>query len=215
MAVDCNIVEKALKKVKLKAWGFENDNVIDKGIAISYLEYLACEGVSLKSCHDLGGNCDDGDTFKNVSCNMNVRSISYSTTNIPNNINFYLGVTDIFNAVGPLTYLWSYDTAVFEIIGNVTDSVVGFKFKTGYNPTLTVTWITVTITDANGCTDSKTCKYINGVMQCAINFVSCFPVNDLEITSLYTACKRPTDLVVENYTGDFTLFDYEFDFEFE
>jgi hypothetical protein len=196
VAAKCDITKSILNKVELKKWGFETDKAIDRAIAVDYLKYLGCNDISLKLCSD---EIEDCNTFVEITCNIKVVDISYELPNgdVPNGlINFYLGVGDILGALGDLTYTWSYDTDVFDLIGDIHDPIVGFAFKGGKLPSAIVTPITVEVEDANGCKTTKTCYYIGGIMNCSPSFIPCVNPIGLIVSMRHDPCEKPKTLVV-------------------
>jgi hypothetical protein len=198
VAAKCNITNTALKKISEVIWGLTIPQV-DNEIIENYIEYLACPDVILSICHVPNTNpCGDSVTNPVVlNCELNITNISFNTSTIGADIVFNLGAGDIFGAKTPISYLWTYDTATFDLIGGTNSSAaIQLKLKAGKNLSTLTTPIRVDITDGNGCMDFKQCYFSGGVMRCNSSFSPCPNARNLTIAYTYTPCPKATNLMI-------------------
>jgi hypothetical protein len=192
VAAKCNIAKLALNKANKLLWGLScsaNNNAIVE----NYIEYLDCS-IDQKICYQ-GDDCTNDPIILN--CSLIVTGISFQIVGSETvDILFNLAVGNIYGAKNPLIYKWHYDTDVFDLVGNDSSFNVQLKLKPGKNINLITTAISVDITDANGCKDSKQCYYTPSGIQCADSFVPCLGVTGLESNFIYVECKKPKNLVV-------------------
>ena len=203
MAVKCNIASKALIRLANSQWGFSKDKSTDISIVENYLEYLGCPSFSLKLCtEDYSSICEqiNKSNVQIVNCNINLIGISFVPIENEENgdISFYLAVGDIYGAKQPITYKWTFDESDFEIIGSDEEPVINLKAVNGKDPALIVSAISLEITDANGCTDTKQCYYTPTGMKCNNSFAPCLGVSGLNVAYLFNECSKAKSLTVSN-----------------
>lgn len=205
MAVKCNITKVVLEKVESNGWGLSPSKERDRTLLENYVEFLACPDFSLKYCTDYEDTCIELNKANTlvVNCNLNVIGMSFTkntpSSQNPQDITFFLSITDIYGAKQPLTYKWTYDTNIFDIVGSINSPTVQFKVKPGKKIDLVVAPITVEIVDANGCKDTKQCYFTGDGMKCNASFKPCTPVKALIVTPVVVTCSRPRALVVKDY----------------
>lgn len=197
MAAKCNITGLALDALSKLQWGF---NCRDKSCAIieNYIEYLACPNIDLIICNQENTEC--GNSITTVfSCNFNLISISATlnpTDDPESDVIFDLKLVDYVGGKLPFSYVWTYDTDDFDIIGENNLPQIKLKVKPDKQVELLVTQISVQITDADGCIDTKSCWLTPEGMECNINYVACSSPVDLEVISIYNECSKPKSLEV-------------------
>lgn len=200
MAVKCNIAKQALDKYQLKQWGFAKDVKIDRSILFNYLEYIKCEGVEIIPCED------DSDCAKAVltnkvvkRCNMNLISMSVDVLGEDNQLVFSLKVGNVINGTPPYVYQWIWDTDKLELVeGESTDEEVKIKPIGDADVSLMMFPIILQVTDANGCSDEKTCYYTPSGMKCNNNYVPCYPLENLVVSMINIPCYPVNNLIVNN-----------------
>jgi hypothetical protein len=191
---NCNITSTILSKVDKLLWGVAcpvNNNFIIE----SYIDYLGCEDVSIIPCEKDSVPCVNDPVILN--CNMNVTGISFTQINDgTSDIIFHIALGDIYGAKLPLSYLWTYDQNKFDLVGNVTDVAISLKLKPGKLLTSLTVPISVAITDADGCHDTKQCFYTPNGMKCNSSFVPCYSSSNFLVNYLYVNCARAKTLTV-------------------
>lgn len=213
MAVKCNITGLVLEKLNELKWGFSCKKENKASILRNYIEYLDCENVFVEDCGDIP--CQEGGTTIIHSCNLNVTGISATVPNI-NGVfaTFHLAVTNLYGGTPPFSYVWEYDTDVFDLAAgaSINDPALDLEAKPGIDLGAVVTPIKVTITDSEGCTDVKQCYYTPGGMMCASGYNPCPNPKNLVIGGLYTPCPTPhkLDVAVTANTSSGGIFSIQF-----
>jgi hypothetical protein len=188
VAAKCNIASLVLEKVNAGKWGFDCKES-QLGILQNYIQYLACDTVSVGECAPQ--DCKWEATIFN--CNFNILKTSLSVSE--DNLTFSFQLGDIVGGRQPFTYLWLYDTEDFTVQGPTTQATLLLKLKPGKDLDLLVSRITMKITDADNCYDEKIVWLVNGEL-INWNYTACPNPNQLVIANKITYCPPASGLIV-------------------
>lgn len=190
----CNIAKSVLERLSSLTWGLDCKDVTCS-ILENYVEYLDCDNVKQNICID-PDNCVNDPIY--FSCRFNIISISseipVDTTEY--DISFSLNGTNYAGGTQPFTYNWTYDTNDFDPVGDVDSDTIKLKLKPGKVLSLIVSNISVSVIDANECSDSKNCVIDAQIMHCNQFYEACYNPQSLTVHNLYVACTKPKNLVV-------------------
>lgn len=190
MAAKCNITSLALKKLNQLYWGFKPDSDISSAVIENYIEYLDCKDVKIANCYEV--ECKNDPIV--VTCQLAISSIQ-STIN-QNVVTFSIPSDGITNGTAPYTYKWVYETDDFDNSGPIDVSTSVLTVKPTKKVDYLVTNIQVTVTDAKGCTATKSCWLTPTGMQCTENYVACLTNSFLTVTNKVVVCGALSSLVV-------------------
>ena len=169
----CNINSSVATLIDNRRWGISTDRNTIKSIIENYAVSLNCPTEDIDICYP--------DTCNNqaqvITCSINITSIA-AITNLPL-IQFVPNFTNPSSKIH--TFLWSYDTCIFDLYSNDGKGVLTLKVKPNIDLATTIARISVTITDEYNCTATKTCYLASNIMQCN-NYVACSNVCNLVVT---------------------------------
>jgi len=188
VGVRCNIVDLALARQKAFKWGFGNTHTID--ILENYKQYLNCDDAPPDPCFT--EDCNQEAIIFN--CNVNILKASLDT--VEDVLTFTFEVGDIVGGKAPFTYLWEYDTTHFFVQGPVNQEQLVLILKPGFDLDILVSELSLTITDADGCRDTKHMWIVNGEL-IYWNYVACPNPHSLVVTNKFTYCPAPSNLIVQ------------------
>lgn len=189
MAAKCNITSLTLDKLNQLYWGIKGKN-IDDGILENYLEQLECECVELTTCHD--ADCDNDPIV--VTCQLAISAIQASITE--NVVTFSIPTNGISNGTAPYSYQWTYELDDFNLSGPIGASTSVLTVKPTKDVNYLISNISVVVTDANGCTATKSCWLTPSGMQCTEGYAACIPPSVLVVTNKTILCGALKSLVV-------------------
>lgn len=197
VAAKCNITEFALQELNQLYYGF-SCKTGKSAIIENYLEYLNCSNIKLIICNQAKVCAKDKPSVFN--CNFNLISISATLNPVAGtDIIFDVKLVNYAGGTLPFSYSWDFDEDDFDLVGG-TDAMspeIKLALKPDKVIELLVSQITVEITDANGCTDSKSCWLIpDGEMRCGASYQSCNNPVGLTAVYNYVACEKPKTLVL-------------------
>lgn len=186
VAAKCNITGLVLEELSRLFYGFKcKDN--SYAIIENYIESLNCEGINLEVCFP--SDCKNELVIFN--CTFNVVGI---TSSINGNVVTFSVVT--VGGTTPFTYAWTFEVDDFTLSGAINQSTLVLTLKPGKSFPDLVSQVSVAITDANGCTDIKSCWLDDLAMKCSVNFVPCVNPSNLTLSNPVTYCVAPSSLVV-------------------
>lgn len=93
------------------------------------------------------------------------------------------------------TYSWTWDEEVFDLAGPLGESTLFVTVKDGKDLDAIVSPISVTVTDENGCSTTKTCYYTPTGMQCG-EYIPCPNAANLIIINKFVRCTGASQLKV-------------------
>lgn len=189
MAAKCNITSLTLEKLNQLYWGIKGRNINDS-ILENYLEQLECECVELATCSDV--DCDN-DTVV-VTCQLSISAIQSAISE--NVVTFSIPDNGILNGTAPYTYQWTYELDDFDPSGPINVSTSTLTVKPTKRLNFLISNVSVVVTDANGCTATKSCWLTPSGMQCAENYVACLPPSVLTVMNKTILCGALSSLVV-------------------
>jgi hypothetical protein len=123
-----------------------SDDTSNENFIKSYLNRLDCTPIDLSCLKGSNLPCTSSEASSTVVCNIVVNVV---VTIVNNNFVFTATVT---NAVLPVSYSWTYDTSVFQLVSNVgnvltLEPILLFSGSVGGN-------VEVVVTDIDKCTGS-------------------------------------------------------------
>jgi hypothetical protein len=189
VAAKCNITGFALKELYKSKWGIDSESNV-AAIAENYIEYLNCPNIKLSLCYP--AKCKNDIIIFNCDFNVNGMTFYYED-GIPQ---FAITVGNYVGGVLPLTYQWLFDEENFEAVGPTDTESLTLTVIEGKDFDNLVTPITVTITDANGCEDTKVCYITPDGLRCNTNYQPCSNPSNLMIANLFKQCSGPSGLIV-------------------
>lgn len=165
-------------------------NIILRG----YIRYVNCPSMYLNSsdCYSTEP-CEE--TTIDLVCNMAVTGMDFTVHD--DEVTATFDVTDLTGYTDPLTYLWTFDTSVFVATSPINQSTITLKLQAGKSFDYVVTPLTLTITDANRCTVTKTCYLVAGTMNCTTGYIPCPNPRELVVTNKFVQCSGPSGLIVK------------------
>lgn len=185
VAAKCNITGLVLELVGELYYGFKcKDN--SYAIIENYLESLQCEDVVPEVCHP--ADCTNDPIIFN--CQIGVAGIAVSING--NTVTF---TSTIVGGTAPFTYEWSFETDDFTS-GAINQSSLVLTLKPNKSLEDLVSEVSVTVTDANGCTTTKSCWLVDAAMKCNESFVPCPNPSQLTLLNATTYCVAPSNLIV-------------------
>ena len=191
MAAKCNITSLTLEKLRQISWGVKGKNV-DDAILENYIEQLGyCKCVELVICNE-GEDCSDDVVV--LTCQLAISSIQASVSE--NVVTFSIPNGGITNGLAPYTYQWTYELDDFTQSGPVNVETSVLTVKPNKDVDYLVTNVSVVVTDANGCTATKSCWLTPAGMQCVENYAACIPINGLTVTNKVILCGTLRSLIV-------------------
>lgn len=191
MAVKCNIVNQVLSKLYELQYSASCSST-DNYIVENYIESLNCLGLDFVPCGPKETECKSSTVV--FKCNFVVTKIVI-ISKIGNTIIYGL---ETVGGKGPYTYSWAIDTTDFVVAGAVNQDAATFTVKADKDLALLVSPVSVTVTDADGCTDTKTCTLIPEGLRCSVNFQPCPNTSSLSVFSKVTYCAAPHNLIITN-----------------
>jgi hypothetical protein len=147
MKWNCNIVKEMYDRVLRRKFGMLcSDDTSNENFIKSYLNRLDCTPIDLSCLKGSNLPCTSSEASSTVVCNIVVNVV---VTIVNNNFVFTATVT---NAVLPVSYSWTYDTSVFQLVSNVgnvltLEPILLFSGSVGGN-------VEVVVTDIDKCTGS-------------------------------------------------------------
>ena len=147
MKWNCNIVKEMYDRVLRRKFGMLcSDDTSNENFIKSYLNRLDCKPIDLSCLKGSNLPCTSDEASSTVVCNIVVNVV----VTIVNN-NFVLTAT-VTNAVLPVSYSWTYDTSVFQLVSNVAnvltlEPILLFSGSVGGN-------VELVVTDTDKCTGS-------------------------------------------------------------
>lgn len=191
VAAKCNITGFVLDELSPMFYGLKcKDN--SYAIVENYIESLGCTNINLQICNP--ADCENNPTV--FECEFNIVRTTVVINGDGNLVTFNVSEEDYFGGTSPFTYEWTFETDDFIISGPVNTSQLVLAVKPGKVLANLVTKISVTITDANGCTDTKECWLNKGDLRCSVNFVACSNPSGLVTTNNFVQCAGPSGLIV-------------------
>lgn len=191
MAAKCNILGFVLQKLEETQWGIRSCDEVDKPILEDYIGYLECPEVTPPNCYPASPCINE--TIE-VVCDTNINKL---TVSVDGAIMIYTVLpTDMVGFTEPLSYEWTFDTAVFVASGPVNDYQLRLSVKPGLDITTLVAPVSVKITDKYGCTSTKQCFFTPAGLQCNINYVPCVNTHNLTIVNTLIQCVGPSGLII-------------------
>lgn len=187
VAAKCNITKYALEQVRELVYGFRcKKDTNQEAVIENYINHLDCESVNIETC--LAEPCSNEATILDCEDSSITKITQLFPDEIPLTIRdrFYTVLAeDVVNLVAPFTYQWEFDESIFELAsGALTDSTIHLKILDDLDPELIIGAVTVTITDALGCSASKTCyETINGT-ECDIDYEPCPNAKELTVENI-------------------------------
>lgn len=182
----CNITGYVLDQLNQLKYGVECSDS-SSAIVENYIAYLNCPDVDLEICHP--------DDCKNevvrFSCLINVPVLSGVI-----NSNTITYTASIVGGKAPFTYAWSFDQTKFTASGATNQPELSITAKPGLDISTLVASVTLVVTDADGCKDTKTCYLDNSLTKCNPNFVPCVNPSGLSVRNSVTYCLAPSNLRV-------------------
>lgn len=145
MKWNCNIVKEMYDRVLRRKFGMLcSDDTSNENFIKSYLNRLDCKPVDLSCLKGSNLPCTSSEASNTVVCNIVVNVV---VTIVDNNLVFTATVS---NAVLPISYSWTYDTTVFQLVSNVAnvltlEPLLLFSGSVGGN-------VEVVVTDTDKCT---------------------------------------------------------------
>jgi hypothetical protein len=193
VAVKCDITSLVIERLKTVNWGVKCVESNTFGIIESYLEKLDCDSVDyvIRS-----KDSDCSGTIIVFNCEYNILRIGF-TVEESESI-FKVNIGDYIGGTPPFTYEWAYEEDDFDLVSSDPETgELKLKLKTGKTFDTLVSQITVTITDLNFCTATKTCYITPGGMMCGNSYVACPNTSELEVVNLFVQCSGPMALTVQ------------------
>jgi hypothetical protein len=147
MKWNCNIVKEMYDRVLRRKFGMLcSDDTSNENFIKSYLNRLDCTPIDLSCLKGSNLPCTSSEASSTVVCNIIVNVV---VTIVNNNFVFTASVT---NAVLPVSYNWTYDTSVFQLVSNVAnvltlEPILLFSGSVAGN-------VEVVVTDTDKCTGS-------------------------------------------------------------
>lgn len=190
----CNITKAVLEKLSSLTWGVDCQDT-SCSILENYIEYLDCDNVKRTICVD-PDNCQNPIVYFHCKFNISSISIEIPTNNLEYDILFKLNTTNYVGGTAPFQYDWTYNHSDFTAVGDVVNGILKLKLKEDRTLDLLVVNISVTVTDANDCSDSKSCVLDSGDIQCNQFYQACYNPRGLVVENNYVSCVSPRSLVV-------------------
>jgi hypothetical protein len=167
----CNITSSVAALMDDRAWGTKVDDNVYKSILENYRVYLGCLTDNIDICYpDI---CEPAPQV--LVCGITISSINASQT--PPTITFTAQFKDPNSTT--FSFEWTYNTCVYSFISDNGNGTIVLKVNPGVDTSVSGE-VGVTITDEFGCSATKTCCLISGVMQC--DCVPCSCVCNLVVT---------------------------------
>lgn len=192
MAVKCNITQHVLGKLARAKWGFTKNPDFDRAIVETYIEFLNCP-IRFTPCQKSDIDCTSSIIV--FRCEFNVLSMTFYI-NDDGNPYFSINVGNYVGGTEPFSYQWFYDEEVFTAEGELDTESIILAVNEGKSLEDLVSPITVIITDANGCEDTKICYITPEGLKCSNNYEPCPNPIDLMVVNLFVQCPPPTGLIV-------------------
>jgi hypothetical protein len=184
----CNITK--FTNIELNKINFGSKyNLSSKEILENYIQFLNCPTVNINICYP--DNCNNSTI--DFTCTIAISAISQIIDN--RTITFFLDLGSLTNYVNPLQYLWTYDNTVFDITGGLNQSTLVLTLKSGKIFDNLVSQVTLKVTDANGCSITKSCFLVSEAMQCS-TYILCSNPRNLNIVNRMVYCVSPSGLIV-------------------
>lgn len=193
MPVKCNIASLILDRIQSVNWGVSCIDSNTTGILENYIEHLACKTKKFNMVTD---NVDCQGEIVVFNCEYNILRIGFTVENIESV--FKVNVGDYIGGTPPFTYVWAFEEDDFDLLSEDLESEeLILKIKEGKTFDSLVSQITVTITDANFCSSTKTCVITPQGMQCGNSYELCPNVSNLQVVNKIIQCSGPFALTVE------------------
>lgn len=190
MAANCNISSIAKEIFDKKRFGLQCTGDEYSAFVQSYLSELGCNP---SVCIPIQGPCD---RISIQGCSTFVLpSFRFTHQAYGTSIDFIVSPADL-NGVEPYTYSWTFDPQYFSVRvpGSNLESTLKLTKLQETNINMNyLTNVTVQVTDANGCTFSKTCQFkytkdngvSSGVLNCDTDtFIPCTIPGSLNTSSI-------------------------------
>lgn len=173
----CNITKYALAKYNAMKYGFSCEDV-ERPILENYIVYLNCATVNIVVCSP--DNCVN-DPIVNT-CSLRITDINVDLAEDNPFVDLIFGA-NIVGGNAPFHFQWSYNIDDFDVYGPTDTFSLSLKGKPGKDVSYLNSVLGVTITDRDGCTDTKSCFYTPDQMECADDFIDCPNIIDLTINT--------------------------------
>lgn len=205
MKWNCNIVKDMYDRVLRRKFGMLcHDDTSNEDFIKSYLNRLDCTPIDLSCLKGSNLPCTSSEASSTVVCNIIVNVAV--TINQDNNFVFTATVT---NATLPVSYNWTYDTTVFQLVSNVANVLILKPLLLNSGSVSGIVKVVVTDTDKctgqwgdkinyrGGCTDPEAVNYDP---LATIDNDSCY-YNSLSMSILYNCNPNESGTVCVYATG--------------
>ena len=204
MKWNCNIVKDMYDRVLRRKFGILcKDDTSNEDFIKSYLNRLDCEPIDLSCLKGSNLPCTSDEASSTVVCNIVVNVV---VTIVNNNFVFTATVS---NATLPVSYNWTYDTTVFQLVSNVANVLILEPLLLNSGTEGGIVKVVVTDTDKctgqwddkinyrGGCTDPEAVNYDP---LATIDNDSCY-YNSLSMSILYNCNPNESGTVCVYATG--------------
>lgn len=170
--INCNITKIVHALVVAKKYGIQcNELQLKSDFVKAYIQELGC--IDLSNCVTVIAPCN---SVTDSNCNGFVSpGFGFQHQSFGTNIDFIVNESAL-NGAAPYSYVWEFDATRYAVRNSASTSQSTIQLlKINEQATMNyITNITVTVTDANGCTVTKTCQFTyikvngqsQGAMQC-------------------------------------------------
>jgi len=189
VGASCEITGFVLNRLKSLKWGMSKTYSID--ILENYQASLGCEDVLPHPC-DTDEDCPDQVIIFN--CGINILKASLAIDE--DELTFSFEVGDIVGGLSPFEYEWEYDVTHFNASSPTNQQELVLQLKPGKILETLVSKITMHVTDANGCQDTKVAWLKDGEL-IWWNYEGCPNPANLVVTPKFTSCPAPSNLIVK------------------